>query len=73
MNVLSEEYRHPTQTTRVRLVVYQQPEGFLVTEERFGSSKVIGTLGLVGSREEAEALVRDRAQSLEGQRYWRVS
>ena len=72
MNVLSEEYRHPTQVTRVRLAVYQQPEGFLVTEERLGSAKVVGTLGLVGSQEEAEALVRDRASTLETQRYSRV-
>ncbi len=69
MTVLSEEFRHPTQVSRVRLNVYQQPEGFLVTEERLGSAKVVGTLGLVATREEAEALVRERAGSLRLQRY----
>ncbi len=72
MNVLVEEYHHPTQPTRVRLNVYQQPEGFLVTEERVGSATVVGTLGLVADREAALALVRDRAGSLRLQRYQRV-
>ncbi len=72
MNVLSEEFRHPTQVTRVRLAVYEKPEGFLVTEERVGSATVVGTLGLVADREAALALVRDRAGSLRLQRYQRV-
>ncbi len=72
MNLLSEEYRHPSQVTRVRLNVYQQPEGFLVTEERIGSATVVATLGLVASREAAEGLVRERAASLRLQRYYRV-
>ncbi len=72
MTVLSEEYRHPNQVTRVRLNVYQQPEGFLVTEERLGSAKVVATLGLVESREDASQLVRERAGSLRLQQYERV-
>jgi hypothetical protein len=72
MNVLKEEYRHPNQVTLVRLAVYEQPEGFLVTEERIGTATVVGTLGFVDSRERAESLVRDRAGSLRAQRYERV-
>ncbi|HXY41156.1 MAG TPA: hypothetical protein VEQ10_15895 [Vicinamibacteria bacterium] len=72
MTVLSEEFRHPTQVSRVRLNVYQQPQGFLVTEERLGSATVVATLGLVGSREDALELVRERAGSLRLQRYQRV-
>jgi len=69
VTVLSEEFRHPTQVTRVRLNVYQQPEGFLVTEERLGSARVVATLGLVARREDALELVRERAGSLRLQRY----
>ena len=72
MTVLSEEFRHPTQVSRVRLNVYQQPEGFLVTEERLGSARVVATLGLVRSREDALELVRERAGSLRLQRYEQV-
>jgi len=72
VTVLSEEFRHPTQVSRVRLNVYQQPQGFLVTEERLGSATVVATLGLVGSREDALELVRERAGSLRLQRYQRV-
>ena len=33
-----EEYRHATRVDRVRLVLYEQPGGFLVTQERVGES-----------------------------------
>jgi len=72
MSVLDEEYRHPSQATRVRLVVYEKPEGFLVTEERIGSTTVINTLGLLSSREDALGLARRRAEDLVGQRFTRV-
>lgn len=67
-----EEYRHPTRVDRVRLVLYQEPEGFLVTQERFGSALVVATLGLLPGRPQAEQLLRRRARELESQGFARV-
>jgi hypothetical protein len=68
-----DEYRHPSQATRVRLVVYQKPEGFLVTEERIGSTTVVSTLGLVPSREAALDIAGRRGEELVSQRFARVA
>jgi len=70
-SVLDEEYRHPSQATRVRLVVWEKPEGF-VTEERVGSTKVVNTLGHVPSRDAALELAGRRSEQLVAQRYARV-
>ncbi len=61
---------HPTQASRVRLRLYE-PEtgGYLVTEERLGSWKVVSTLGLYDRREAALARLEARAGELLGQRY----
>jgi len=72
MSVLTEEYHHPSQATRVKLVVYEQPQGFLVAEERVGSATVVRTIGLVATREAALELARLRAESLTRQRWVRV-
>jgi hypothetical protein len=66
----AREFTHPTQASRVRLRVYQ-PEtgGFLVTEERTGTTTVVATLGLFDSQEAARARVLERARGLEQQRY----
>jgi hypothetical protein len=72
MTVLDEDYRHPNQATRVRLVLYERPESFLLTEERLGSTKVVRTLGAVPTREAALALAEERRQELVSQRYARV-
>ncbi len=72
MKLLQEEFEHPTQVSRVRLRIFQLPEGFLVTEERQGSTTVFSTLGLFDRREAAEARVRDRAAQLAAQRYRKV-
>ena len=69
MKLLQEEFTHPTQASPVRLRVFQQPEGFLVTEENRGTTTVVRTLGLFDSREEAEASVRSRAAQLAAQGY----
>jgi hypothetical protein len=66
------DFRHPSQATRVRLALYRQPRGFLVTEERAGSAKVVGTIGVVPSREDADALLAARERQLAAQRYSRV-
>ena len=72
MKLLEEEFAHPTQVSRVRLRIFQLPEGFLATEERQGVTTVFSTLGLFDRREAAEACVRARAAQLEAQRYRRV-
>jgi hypothetical protein len=69
MQLLHEEFTHPTQASLVRLRVYQQPEGFLVTEENQGAATVVRTLGLFAARDEAEATVRRRAAQLASQGY----
>ncbi len=69
MNLLQEEFEHPTQVSRVRLRVFPLPEGFLVTEERQGVTTVFSTLGLFDGRAAAEACVRERAEALRAQRY----
>jgi alkylation response protein AidB-like acyl-CoA dehydrogenase len=72
MKLLEEEFAHPTQVSRVRLRIFQLPEGFLVTEERQGVTTVFSTLGLFDRREAAEACVRARAAQLEAQRYLKL-
>ena len=62
-------FRHPTQTTLVRVCVYDEPSGWLVTEERVGSATVVATLGFCRARAEAEALADGRVDELLAQRY----
>ncbi|HET8643935.1 MAG TPA: hypothetical protein VFO85_00515 [Vicinamibacteria bacterium] len=83
MRVHQEEYEHPTQASLVRLAVFEQKpasnegvpglmpreSGFLLTEERLGSSKVVATLGAFDSREAALAAAGSRAEALRRQRY----
>jgi hypothetical protein len=74
MRLLHEEYEHPTQVGRVGLSVFEQPgEGFLVTEERGGTTTVVKTLGLFERREPALERVRARETELQAQRYTRVA
>ena len=74
MRLLHEEYQHPTQASRVGLSVFEQPGGgFLVTEERRGTSTVVKTLGLFDAREAAWDRVRGRESELQAQRYARVA
>jgi hypothetical protein len=67
---LSRRLVHPSQASSVRLNLYE-PEtgGFLLTEERLGSAKVVATLGLFDRREDAVARLDARVRELEGQRY----
>jgi len=81
MVVWQQEFVHPTQASRVRLVVFEQPpeppsvagmpagRGFLVTEERLGTRTVVATLGFYEDREAALERMRLRARELELQRY----
>jgi hypothetical protein len=70
MKLLEQTLEHPTQASRVRLNVFELPEGgFLVTEDRIGSATVVATLGLFDARDPALARARGRAAELEAQRY----
>jgi len=70
--LLEEELSHPTQASRVRLRVFEQDGGFLVTEERIGTTTVFKTLGLFDARPAAEARLRARVDELSRQRYRRA-
>jgi hypothetical protein len=84
MRIHQEEFEHPTQASRVLLNVYEQQvgrdvaaaddevrgvTGYLVTEDRLGSSRVVATLGFFKTREDALGRVRGRGDELKGQRY----
>ena len=87
MLIFSETYEHPTQVSKVRINVYEEPPmpnppgidtpttggGYLVTEERIGTTKVIATLGFFDRKEDALARARQRAEELKGQRYQPLS
>jgi hypothetical protein len=79
MIIQEHSFRHPTQASEVRLTVFDRPAdtspveglpdeaGFLVTETWRGTSKVVKSLGLFASREEADACLRRRAETLQRQ------
>jgi hypothetical protein len=87
MVILQETYEHPTQVSRVRINVYEEPPmpnppgidtpttggGYLVTEERIGTTKVIATLGFFDRKEDALARARPRAEELKAQGYQPLS
>ena len=87
MLILSETYEHPTQASRVRINVYEEPPmpnppgidlpttggGYLVTEERIGTTTVVSTLGFFDRREDAVARARRRIEELKAQLYRPVS
>ena len=83
MRLMRLELEHPTQASRVALNLYEQPPapnppgidtpsengGFLVTEERIGTTTVISSLGFFETREAAQVRLRKRAEELKLQRY----
>jgi hypothetical protein len=70
MGLETRELVHPSQASRVRLRIYEpQTGGYLLTEERPGTSTVISTLGLFDRREEALGRLEARAAELVRQRY----
>jgi hypothetical protein len=83
MRLMRLELEHPTQASRVALNLYEVPPaanppgidtasengGFLVTEERIGTTTVVGSLGLFDTREAALQRFRRRAEELKLQRY----
>ena len=78
-------FAHPTQASRVVLSVFERPAdtspveglpdeaGFLVTETWRGTSKVVKSLGLFASGEEAADCVRRRAETLSRQLFTPVA
>jgi hypothetical protein len=73
MKLFEETFQHPTQASRVRLRIFQPPEGFLATEEWQGATTVYRTLGLFDARPAAEAAVSARAAQLVAQRFQQVA
>lgn len=81
MVIARQEFRHPTQASRVVLSVFEQlaggspveglPDeaGFLVTEAWLGAGQVVKTLGFFDSRESGLAQLTIRAEELERQRF----
>jgi hypothetical protein len=84
MRIHQETFEHPTQASRVVLNVYEQKvdkdvaaadddargvTGYLVTEDRLGSSRVVATLGFFATRDQAMARVAARSEDLRNQRY----
>jgi hypothetical protein len=84
MRIHQEVLEHPTQTSLLLLNVYEQDvdkdtaaadddargvTGYLVTEDRRGSSNVVKTIGFFRTRDEALACVRERSADLQSQRY----
>ena len=83
MLIFSETYEHPVQVSKVRINVYEEPPmpnapgidtpttggGYLVTEERIGTTKVIATLGYFDGKEDALARARTRVAQLKAQLY----
>jgi len=82
MLILSETYQHKVQVSKVRINVYEQPPsphppgidlpatgGYLVTEERIGTTKVIATLGFFDRKEDALVRARKRIEELKAQLY----
>jgi hypothetical protein len=72
MKLLEETLRHPSQASLVRLRMFRQPEGFLLTEEWAGSTTVYKTLGLFEDEAAAAAQASRRLQELTQQRFERV-
>jgi hypothetical protein len=82
MLILSETYQHKVQVSKVRINVYEQPPspnppgidlpttgGYLVTEERIGTTRVIATLGFFDRKEDALVRARKRIEELKAQLY----
>jgi hypothetical protein len=81
MIVEQRVFAHPTQASEVVLSVFDRPAdtspveglpdeaGFLVTETWRGTSKVVKSLGLFATRDEAAACLRGRAETLARQRF----
>ena len=73
MRIFQEVLEHPVQASRVRLNVFEDTDGYLVTEARIGTVTVVATLGLFGTRDQALARAQKRIHELEAQLYRTVT
>ena len=83
MRIDQQELEHPRQASRVRLNLYRyeppaeervagmlpHQSGFLLTEERAGTTTVVSSLGFFAEEDSARARLRQRAEELAGQGY----
>jgi hypothetical protein len=83
MRIDQLELEHPRQASRVRLNLYRyapppeervagmmpHQEGFLLTEDRSGTTTVVASLGFFAQEAEARSRMRERAEELRRQGY----
>ena len=83
MVIAQQEFEHPRQASRVRLNLYRyapppeervegmlpQEAGFLLTEERVGTTTVVASLGFFADDTPARARFQERAEELARQGY----
>ena len=72
MKILEETRERAPGAGRVRLAVYEDENGWLVTEARDGSTTVFATLGLFDARDAALHRANRRAEELSRQGYRKV-
>jgi len=68
MRIFVRDYVHKT-LSPIRVSVFEEPRGFLVTEDRQGTATTVATLGLYPSRDKAILRAEERGVQLLGQRY----
>jgi hypothetical protein len=83
MRIVTHEFEHPRQASRVRLNLYRylpppeervegmlpEQEGVLLTEERVGTTTVVASLGFFAGEAEGRARFQERAEELTRQGY----
>jgi hypothetical protein len=83
MRIDQQELEHPRQTSRVRLNLYRylppaeervagmlpHQEGYLLTEDRIGTTVVVASRGFFAGEAEARARMKERADELAAQGY----
>lgn len=73
MLIQEDVFEHPVRAGRVRLAVYEQGGGYLVTEARDGAGSVLATLGAFDARPQALDRAAARSAELLRQRYRKVA
>jgi hypothetical protein len=72
MKIQESTFAHPVRADQVRVTVYRDGAGFLVTEARNGTSIVFATLGAYDSQDAAIERAQKRINELLRQRYTKV-
>ena len=71
MIVERQAFEHPVRAGTIRVDVFEQGGGYLVTEARDGAATVYATLGWFDKKDAALARAAERARQLEIQHYKR--